>query len=512
MRQKLALKSSFIGVFAKLITTILGTVCTRFFVHQLGVEIRGIDGLLTNCLSMLQLSDLGIGTAIIYALYQPIVDNNEKEINALMCLYRKIFHCIGIVILVLGIVMSFFLSFFIQETSFSWNYILLLFYMQLISSVISYFIGAYKRNLLYADQKQYILTMIDMALFIVCFIFKIISLVVFHSYVIYLLIQIAQNVLSNLVISILCNKIYPFLKINSSDKYDKIPQLINNVKNIFIGRIGGFVYCSTDNLIISHFLGVIQVGYMANYYGIINSLKALTSSVTEPIQPMIGNYIRQEKSIEKAYDLFLNYTFVRYCIANIVAVGTIVMINPLIEIWLGEQYTLEIAIPVLMVCDIFIGIVHGPTGEFISVLGLFRNDRNMSLITMLINLVSSICLVYKYGAIGVLLGTILAQIYYWVARAYIVFSKYFKQGAQRYIRRVISYIFVVLVDCIVLLEIRDHLISKITVLSFLAMCIVCVCISIFSIFLFWGRTKEFQFMLQLLGKVGLKGTNGNEND
>lgn len=504
MRQKLALKSSFIGVLAKLITTVLGMVCTRFFVHQLGVEIRGIDGLLANCLSMLQLSDLGIGTAIIYALYQPIVEKNEKEINALMCLYRRIFHGIGIAILILGIFMSFFLHFFIKETTFSWNYILLLFYLQLISVVISYSIGAYKRNLLYADQKQYFSTIIDTVSYIVGSILKIVALVCFHSYVIYLMIQIAQTVISNVVVSIICNRIYPYLKLNSADKYDKIPQLINNVKNIIIGRVGGFVYSSTDNLILAHFLGVVQVGYMANYYSLVNSLKALTSSITEPIQPMIGNFIREEKSPEKAYDLFFNYTFVRYCIANIVTVGIIVMINPLITIWLGEQYTLKIVIPILMVCDMFIGIVHGPTGEFITVLGLFKNDRNMSLIAMSINLVSSIWLVYEYGAIGVLLGTVLAQMYYWIARAYIVFTKYFGQGALQYIRCVIAYIGVEILDCMILFWIRDLFFRKMTFFLFVIMCMICVSTSIISIVVFWGRTKEFCFMLQILSKTGLK--------
>lgn len=500
MRQKLALKSSFIGLVSKIIITVLGMMCTRLFVHELSIEIRGIDGLLNNCLSMLQLSDLGIGTAMIYALYQPIVDKNEQEINALMYLYRKIFYCIGGIIFVLGIIMSFFLDFFIKETTFSWNYILLLFYLQLLGSVITYFAGAYKRNLLYADQKQYLLTVIDLAVYIVGTVLKICVLVLLKSYVIYLLIQILQAVVSNIFVGIVCDRNYPYLKENKGYRYDKVPQLINNVKNIFIGRIGGFIYGSTDNLIISHFMGVVQVGYMSNYYVITESIKALTAAITEPIQPMIGNYIREEKDVEKSYVLFMNYTFIRYCIANIVCVGTIVMINPLLEIWLGKQYVLSQVISVLMICDMFIGIVHGPTGEFISVLGLFRNDRNMSIVAMSINLVMSIILVYKCGVVGVLIGTLLAQLYYWVARAYIVFKNFFGQGILLYLKKIIVYIVIVVVDCILLFNIKGLLFPQNTFLSFIIMCVVCVCVSLLSIFLCFCKTEEFVFMCKIIKK------------
>lgn len=501
MRKKIALKSSMIGFCAQIASILLGIISTRVFIQELGIEIRGINGLLINCLGMLQLSDLGIGTAIIYALYQPLVDENKKEINILMQFYRKVYYVIGVLIFCTGIIMSFFIKTIIVDTTFAWGYILILFYMQLLCSVSTYFIGAYKRNLIYADQKQYLTTTVDMIVNILSTVFKIISLILWHSYIIYLFIQIIQTIVSNIIINVICNRHYPYLKEKVTEKYDKMPQLINNVKNIFIGRLGGFVYSSTDNMIISRFVGIIQVGYMSNYYEIINILKKLISGITQPIQPMLGNFIREYKDIHKSYDLFLTYTFIRYCIANVVTVSTIVMINPLLEIWLGKQFTLSLFIPVLMLIDVFIGIIHGPASEFILVLGLFENDRNMSLTGMAINLIFSIVLVIKLGTAGVLIGTVIAQLYYWIARTYIVFYKYFQRGFTKYLFRITEYISLTVADIILLLKIRDFLMPETNLIMFLILCCLCVSFEALSILIIFGRTEEFKGVISLIRGV-----------
>jgi O-antigen/teichoic acid export membrane protein len=469
---------------------------------ELGVEIRGINGLLSNCLSLLQLTEMGIGTAIIYALYKPLADNNILEIQILMQLYSKIYRVVGCAILLLGFVMSFFLNFFIEETTFPWTYIIIVYFIQVITTSSSYFYS-YKRNLLYADQKMYITTLVDTGCNVAATLVKIFVMIIFKSYVIYLIVQLVQTVASNIIINVWSDKHYPYLREKVTAKYDKMEQLIYNIKNILIGRIGGFVYSSTDNLIISKFAGIIQVGYMSNYYQILNILKTLASSITQPIQPMIGNYIQEYNDIKKSYDLFLAYTFVRYCLANILTVGMVVMINPLITIWIGDEFTLSIWIAILMAIDMYIGIVHGPTGEYISVLGLFKNDKNMSIIGMCINLVFSIVLVRSFGTVGVLMGTVIAQIYYWIARAFIVFSKYFKRGVVKYIFKIIQYTGITVLDILLLNFISGKLYAQyyINFITFIMMGVICVIVSSASIVVLFFKTKEFKVLLDIVSKL-----------
>lgn len=501
MRQKLAIKSSVIGLGAKLIMMVLSIISTRLFMRYLGVEIKGISGLIANILSLLQLAEMGIGTAIIYGLYQPIVEDNKEEIKSLMAFYRKAYNYIGVLILVIGSIASLFLKYVVGDTTYTWKYVYVIYFIQLTVSVSTYLSGAYKRNLLYADQKQYITTIIDSIMNTSFTIVRMLVIVYMRSYIVYLLMQLAQNILSNLLVSIVVNKKYEYLKERDVKKYDKMPELVANVKNVIVGKIGGVVYNSTDNIIISKFEGVITVGYMTNYYTIINMLKMIATSITEPIRPMIGNYIREYTDIKKSYNLFLSYTFVRYCIANILTVGMIVMMNPFIDIWIGEEYRMSIVIPLLMAVDMFIAIVHGPTGEFIDVLGLFKHDRNMSIIAMSINLSTSLVLVKLLGAPGVLLGTVIAQCYYWIARSRIVFCQYFKTGVVHYIKKIVAYSIITIMDIMIMLYIRNWFMPDTTIIKFILLCVMCVTVSCLSICLIWHRSNEFCFMKGMIKQV-----------
>ncbi len=86
----------------------------RMAVEQLRLFRR--TGLLSNFLSMLSLTELGIGSAIIFALYKPVSVNDEEKIASLMRIYKYAYRLIGTIIAVLGICMIPFLQFVIGET------------------------------------------------------------------------------------------------------------------------------------------------------------------------------------------------------------------------------------------------------------------------------------------------------------------------------------------------------------------------------------------------------------
>lgn len=510
MRKKTAAKNSIIGLTSKLVTMVLSMVSMKIFTRELGIEIRGLNSVFANCLSLLQLTELGIGSAIIYALYKPLAEDNSKEIQILMNLYKKIYRYIGITVVCLGIGLSFFIEFFVTDTQYSKEYLLLIFFIQLISSASTYFL-AYKRNLIYADQKMYVNTLIDMMCYIVATIVRIVIMLTVKSYVAYLLVQVVQTIVSNLLINYWCNKQYPYLKEKVAEAYDKIDELKNNVKNLIVGKISGLVYSSTDNLIISKCVGILQVGYMAGYYDIVNILKMLSSSITEPIQPILGNLVQVEKEKKKVLDVFLTCTFIRYCIANIITVGAVVMLNPVIQLWLGKEFVLMRSISMLMAIDMFIAIVHGPTGEMISVLGLFQKDKIISIIGMLINLGFSIALVFKLGVVGVLIGTVLAQSFYWLSRGFVVFQDYFKGYEKIYIKRIIQYIIVWILDVIVLGMIQSKYMLNVNIVTIIVMGCICVIVSGLSIVVCFFHTAEFReawnLAMGVLGKRELR-----END
>lgn len=507
MREKIAIKSSAIGLSAKLLGILLSFISTRFFVRYLGVEILGVNGVFSNVLGFLQLAEMGIGTAITYALYQPVVDNNIKEIQILMHFYKVVYRWICIIILAVGIILVPFLRYFVTDTSYGYSYLILVYFIQLASSASTYLL-AYKRNLLYVDQRQYITTIIDALVNVCCCAVRILIIIFTKSYIAYLLILVAQNFGSNLIVHLWCEKEYPYLKDKVTEKYDKINQLKSNVKDLMIGKIGGWVYSSTDHLIISKFVGVITVGVMSNYYTLRTTLSTIASSIVAPIQPMIGNYIRECKDTHRTFNLFLTYSFIRFCIADVTTVGFIVMGNSVVRVWLGEEYLTTQLIVVLLAADIFISITHGPTGEFIQVLGLFSDDRNMSIAGALINLCMSLLLVHWMGAAGVLTGTVIAQLYYWIARASIVFKNYFHEGILKYISKVMKYILTTVAEVFVIEKL--FALSVLSGYSFfwvIVKCIICVLICGIVLVVTNFYTDEFHDTVGMLRRYVYSMTN-----
>ena len=96
------------------VLTILGFVTRTVFVHSLGSNYLGLNGLFTNVLSLLSLAELGIGSAITFSLYKPIAENDNEKIKSLMRLYKEAYRLVGGIVLVVGVALTPFLKYIVN--------------------------------------------------------------------------------------------------------------------------------------------------------------------------------------------------------------------------------------------------------------------------------------------------------------------------------------------------------------------------------------------------------------
>lgn len=85
------------------------------FIHFLNENYLGINSVMESILTLLSMTELGIGTSIAFALYKPIDENDHKKVAALMVFYRKVYHIIGIITAVLGLALIPFIHFFTKD-------------------------------------------------------------------------------------------------------------------------------------------------------------------------------------------------------------------------------------------------------------------------------------------------------------------------------------------------------------------------------------------------------------
>ena len=127
----------------------------KIFLNTLGADFVGFTGALQNLLGFLNLAELGIATAIGYVLYKPLFDHDRQKINEVVSVLGYLYRWIGIIILVVGLILSAFLPLIFPHTNFDFALIYFAYYSFLASTLIGYFIN-YRQNLLGADQRNYV--------------------------------------------------------------------------------------------------------------------------------------------------------------------------------------------------------------------------------------------------------------------------------------------------------------------------------------------------------------------
>ena len=113
------------GLGGYVLNTMLGLICRLVFTRTLSAEYLGLSGLFTNILSMLSLAELGIGSAIVYALYKPLAVDDKEKVASLVKFYGQCYRVIGVVVAVLGVALMPFLHLLIDEPNVQENIYLL---------------------------------------------------------------------------------------------------------------------------------------------------------------------------------------------------------------------------------------------------------------------------------------------------------------------------------------------------------------------------------------------------
>ncbi|KRL04571.1 lipopolysaccharide biosynthesis protein [Liquorilactobacillus oeni] len=412
-RLQLSMFNSLAAVLSQGITIILRFCTQTVFINVLGATYLGVNGLFNNILGILSFADLGVGSAITFALYKPLLENNHELINSIMSLYRKAYHIIGLLVGILGLCVMPFLPLLIKEDGISQLY--LLFLLFLANTVVSYLLS-YKQTLLIADQIGYNVNLGQLFFLVIQTFLQISALLFFKSFVLYLIIQLTCTFFLNVTLAVLVSRKYPFLTFKK--KYRLPPQIYQKIKKNTVGMVGAKVgeisLNATDNIVISTFIGIYWVGIYSNYLLIINSISLLLIQFTSSVSASIGNYALDTSSKAKAqYTLFKKHLLVNYVVTFMMAVLLESLLNPFITLWIGERYTLRPTLVTLIVLNFGINALRQTPITFITSYGLFDRIGVKSVIEALVNVGLSLIfvLVFKLGIIGVFIGTLCTNLF-----------------------------------------------------------------------------------------------------
>jgi len=498
MRLDSALKNVKSTMIVYVIKTILQFAVRMVFVRVLPIEYLGINGLFSNILAVLALAELGIGPAIIFSLYKPLAVGDLETVKSLMRLFKKTYISIGIVILVLGAVLTPWLDFFIQGRP-NIDYLEWIYLLFVLDTGISYFYS-YKRNLLLADQKQFVANFYQGVFQVTLAILQMIFLVVTQSFWPFIILKVIATFLENVMVARKADTFYPIL--NSSNikplASDIKRTIVRNVEAMIFHKVGGIAVFSTSNIIISKFVGLTAVGLYSNYYLIINSIQSISWQIFGSLTASVGNLVAVEGQ-EKKIANFKVLQFMTAWIAFYTSIGLYVMFNPLIEMWLGKEYLFADSIVFVMVLNYYLTYMRRGVQTFKDAMGLFWNNRYMPIAETIINLTAGILLVQKFDIIGALLAMTFSTIFtcFWI-EPYVVMRNGLDYPLKEYFcwYGIFSLLTVVVGYGLHLSYWR--LWPSTTLFSLIGGIILCTLIANSIWILIFYRTKEFRYVWQLI--------------
>ena len=409
MRTKAFLKNGIIILIVQIFTYFMDFLCRTVFIHTLSMDYVGVKGLFSNILSILSLTELGISTVLIYSMYKPLADNNEHKLLALVGFYKKAYHIIACMIGGIGLMITPFLPYLIKDCpDIDGLYVIYLLYLT--NSVFSY-LFIYKTALFQADQKLYICTLGNCIFLSIRNIVQIIALFLTGNFILYLIIQLPFTLLSNLFLSRKAKKEYPYLK---TAKYPELSKdekaaLMKNTFAMFNHRIGATILNSTDNMIISRFIGITVVAINDNYVLFLNMINQVMGQIFSALTASVGN-LNAEESTETSYKVFKILHFASFWFFSFCTICLFVLLNPFIELIWGEHYLFSLPIVGIICLNFYIMGIRKIPIIFKESMGLLWQDRYKPLIESAINLIISIILVRYLGTMGIFVGTFVSMV------------------------------------------------------------------------------------------------------
>ena len=253
----------------------------------------------------------------------------------------------------LGICILPFINVIVGENNISENiYVIFIFF--LIDAISSYLLS-YKRSILYATQKNYL---VDLA-HIICLagmnVIQIAVLIISKNYYLYVFLRVIFRIIENIIITNIANKKYPYIKERNADDLDKDikKDIIQKVKGSIFHSSGAFIVLNSDNIIISTFLSLDMLGRYLNYNMIIKSVLNLFSQIFTSMTASIGNLLVY-KDKEKSYNIYKRITFLNFWIFSYAAISIYCIIEPFITIWIGKEFILPTTVLIVLVLNFYI--------------------------------------------------------------------------------------------------------------------------------------------------------------
>lgn len=430
-RTKNTLRNIAFGSLNRIINIILPFITRTVILYVMGTQYLGLSSLFSSILSFLSLTELGIGSAMIYSMYKPIAENDYVTIKALLNLYRKIYRIIGAVILALGLILLPFLTVLVPEKLPDGINLHLLYIIYLFNAVLSYWLFAYKNALLQAYQRDDINSKIASIITPVSYVVMLLSLGLTKNYYAYVVWLPIFTVVTNISRCVFVDRSFPNMEPEGEVPPELQKSILKKTSALIGTKLNTVVLNAADNIVMSVFLGLNTIAMYGNYHYIMSSIIGFLGIAYSSMTAGLGNSL-QTDSLESNYKNFEKFSFINSWLVGWCTVCLVCLYQPFMKIWVGE----ELMFPFYVVLEIgmyfYIYQIRKIPVVYKDAAGIWWEDRFRPYVCMIVNVVLNIVLVQIIGISGIILSTVFSLLISIPWENYTIFKYVFHRSSKVY--------------------------------------------------------------------------------
>lgn len=405
MRSKKALKNIVVSLLQNLTNVICGFIAPILIISKFGSSVNGLIQSITQFLAYITLLESGIGPVIKSKLYKPISKKDKREVENILYASQKFFRTIAKIFVVYIIILCIIYPLIVSK-EFDIFYTISLLIIISFSTLANYYFGLTYTLFLQADQKTYITSL-----------FSIIT-TVSNTIGIVVLVKLNANiflvkglsslflVLRPLMLNYYVKKKYNF-NFNEKDKNYKL----DNKWDGLAQHIAAVIHDNTDIAVLTIFANVMEVSVYSVYQLVIKGIKQLVTSLTGGIDASFGDMIVKNEN-KHLNESFSTYEAFYYTLITIIYTCTFLSIIPFIKVYTRDIIDVNYIRPVFAFLIVLAEYMHSirlPYSSITLAAGHFKETMKGAWFEAFSNLSISIILVFKFGIVGVAIGTLFSM-------------------------------------------------------------------------------------------------------
>ena len=438
-RVKNSLRNIVSSVFLVSFITVMPFIVRTIMTYSLGIEYLGLNSLFMSIVQILNMTELGIGSVMVFFLYAPVAVGDKEKINSYLGALRRIYYVIGILIMLIGFMIMPFIKHFISGNIPKGSNIYMCFGLYLLGTSVQYFIFPEEVSLIEAFQRQDITNYASFISNACCYIIQIIALCKFRSYFLYLIAVIVQSVLMGGLRKILGMKLFSEYRAQGQLSGDEKHEIKKKVLSMIGHQMDEKLFNSIDTVLISSIIGLTAVAVYSNYFYVITAVTLLFNSIYRSILSSVGNAVATDSKDSNLHK-FMNIFWGGACITGVATVCMLCLYQNFMLLWMGKDNMFGMDMVVLFCIYFYLSQIRRTVVTFKDAAGMWWNDRYKPYISMAIDLLLDLVLIRYIGVKGAIISSIICVGIIeipWETR--VLFRDYFHISARQYIIKMLGY-------------------------------------------------------------------------